>query len=135
MIMVNNKFEVYKLKRELKRSGTQFTFVRSKKNEYGEATGEQEVVLKVTGLYHESNSYVSRSFGDGTISRNMKQPQLLCLMEDLDKDTLHQGDVVQVATGTSEMLSKTLEFNGLVDIGNWGLIADLSFSEVDDGKA
>ena len=81
--MLNTRFEEYKLKRELKRNGTEVTFYRNKKNAFGEHVGELEVVAKLTGLYHETNGYVSLSVSDATVQRSVKLPMLLCLNDDV----------------------------------------------------
>ena len=57
---VNKSFEAYKLRREILRSGIELEFFRNAKNEFGEPdiNKESELLGKVSGLYHEQNSYV-----------------------------------------------------------------------------
>lgn len=132
--MVNNKFEAYKLEREIKRSGTTFRFKRHKRNEFNELSGELELVGTITGLYHETNSQVTESLADGSITRTKKQPALLCLAEDYDTFKLEYGDVVVVSDDASHSRERTLRFIGAVDIANWGIIIDMSFEMVDHGN-
>lgn len=131
--MINTRFEAYKLKRLLKQSGSKFTFVREKLNEFNEPNGEPEEVATLTGIYHETNSFMTDTVGDAATTRTKKQPMIICLYDDFVSSSLCQGDKVFTHPGTTEMPSKTLKYVGCVDIQNWGIIADLSFEEVDDG--
>ena len=129
--MINTRFEAYKLKRILKRSGVDFVFMRSESNEYGEPEGEPLEVATVRGLYHETNSYVSNTVGDAATTRTKKQPMILCLCEDVESLDLRPGDQTTVPIGAPQTPSKTLKYVGCVDVQNWGIIADLSLEEVD----
>lgn len=131
--MINTKFEAYKLKRILKQSGIEFVFKRQKLNEFDEPEGELEEVARIKGLYHESNSYITDTVGDSATTRTKKQPMILCLCDDFNDITLHQGDVTEVSSRGPQMTSKTLKYVGCIDIQNWGIIADMSFEEVDEG--
>lgn len=131
--MINTKFEAYKLKREVRCNGVVFEFKRRKLDKFNEPTGELETVAKVRGLYHESNSYITKTVGDAATTRTKKQPMLLCLVDDVKSSDLRQGDEIQISFRSSQMTSVTLRYVGCVDIQNWGIIADLSFEEVDEG--
>lgn len=131
--MINTKFEAYKLKREVRRNGIVFEFKRRKLDKFNEPTGELETVAEVRGLYHESNSYITETVGDAATTRTKKQPMLLCLVDDVKSSDLRQGDKIQIQLRSSQMTSVTLRYVGCVDIQNWGIIADLSFEEVDEG--
>lgn len=131
--MINTKFEAYKLKREVRRNGVVFEFKRRKLDKFNEPTGELETVAEVRGLYHESNSYITETVGDAATTRMKKQPMLLCLVDDVKSSDLRQGDEIQIQLRSSQMTYVTLRYVGCVDIQNWGIIADLSFEEVDEG--
>lgn len=131
--MINTKFEAYKLKREVRRNGVVFEFKRRKLDKFNEPTGELETVAEVRGLYHESNSYITENVGDAATTMTKKQPMLLCLVDDVKSSDLRQGDEIQIPLRSSQMTSVTLRYVGCVDIQNWGIIADLSFEEVDEG--
>lgn len=131
--MINTKFEAYKLKREIRRSGVNFEFKRRKLDKFNEPSGELEVVAEVKGLYHESNSYITETVGDAAMTRTKKQPMLLCLVDDVKLSDLRRGDEIQIPIRSSQKTSVTLRYVGCVDIQNWGIIADLSFEEVDEG--
>lgn len=124
--MVNNKFEVYKIKRELKRSGGDYEFVRSKVNEFGEPSNEEEVVGTLRGLYHERSEHIMVSMSDTTQVRTKKVPSILCLYEDAASLVLVIGDRVKLN-------GKMMKVTGVVNIQEWNLIADVSLEVVDNG--
>lgn len=132
--MVNNKFEAYKLEREIKRSGIEVTLYRYVTNEYNEPTGEQVAVGSIRGLYHETNSQVTKTVADGSVTRTKKQPALLCLAPDYVSLSPEFGDYIILSDVQPEARKKTAKFVGAVDVANWGIIVDMSFEEVDVGN-
>lgn len=125
--MVNTNFEVYKIKRELKRSGKSYTFLRSIDNDFGEPSGTEEKEIGVLrGLYHEQNQHIMVTMGDTTQIRTKKVPSILCLYEDATLLALRVGDKVKFG-------DKTMKVTGVVDVQEWHLIADISLEEVDNG--
>lgn len=125
--MVNKKFEVYKLSRELKRSGVEYEFKRAKKNDFGEPEDDEEDdVGIIKGIYHEQNGHVQVTVGDTTQVRTKKVPNILCLYEDIAPLKLQTGDRVSFG-------GKVYEVTGVVDIQNWNIIADISLEVVDNG--
>ena len=132
--MINTRFELYKLKRELRRSGSDFVFYRRMKNEFGAPVGERVRVLKVRGLYHETNSYKTITTSDGSVTVTEKSPMLLCTVESLKDSNLSIGDFVDVSDNVFGD-KKTMKFVGVIDILDFGIIADISLEVVDDGKS
>lgn len=124
--MINTKFEAYKIKRELKRSGIDYEFKRAEKNEFGEPTGELMLVGMLKGLYHEQNSSVQITTGDTTQVRTKKVPMILCLYEDTASLVLQVGDIVKIN-------AKTFKVTGVINIQEWNLISDISLEVVDNG--
>lgn len=122
--MINTKFEAYKLRRELKRGGTDYEFKRAKLNAFKEPTKELELAGRLRGLYHEQSSHVSVTMGETTQTRTKKVPMILCLYD--DAKSLKLGDVVK-------MNSKELKVTGVTNIQEWNIIADISLEVVDDG--
>lgn len=122
--MINTKFEAYKVRRELKRSGTDYEFKRAKLNAFKESTKELELAGKLRGLYHEQSSHVSVTTGETTQTRTKKVPMILCLYD--DAKSLKLGDVVKIN-------SKELKVTGVTNIQEWNIIADISLEVVDDG--
>lgn len=135
--MINTRFEAYKLRREIRRSGTDFTFRRhSGVNDFGEPTGDFVEVATIRGIYHETNAYVTQTVGDAATTRTKKQPMILCLMDDFRDSGVVEGDVVEMLLRASESLSKAFSFVACVDVQEWGIVADLSLRGVeDDGSA
>lgn len=124
--MVNTRFEAYKIKRELKRSGIDYEFKRAGKDNFGEPTGEEKVVGKLRGLYHEQNSSIQITTGDTTQTRTKKVPMILCLYEDTASLILQVGDIVKINT-------KTFKVTGVTNIQEWNLISDITLEVVDNG--
>lgn len=124
--MVNKTFEVYKIKRELKRSGADYEFMRPGTNDFGEPTGEDENVGTLRGLYHERNEHIAVTMSDTTQVRTKKVPSILCLYEDAISLALAIGDKVKLN-------GKTMKVTGVVNIQEWNLIADVSLEVVDSG--
>lgn len=130
--MINTKFELYKLRRELKRNGKDYTFRRRKLNQFNEPTGELEDVLTIRCLYHEVSSFKTTSIGDSSTTVTEKQPMLLCAVEDVKGSSLEEGNFIEVNDSVYGD-KKVLRFVGIVDIQNYGIIADISLEVVDDG--
>lgn len=124
--MINTQFEVYKIKRELKRSGIDYEFKRPGVNDFGEPVGEPVVVGTIRGLYHEQNSSIQVKTGDTTQVRTKKIPMILCLYEDTARLALAVGDIVTIN-------AKTFKVTGVVNIQEWNLISDISLEVVDSG--
>lgn len=125
--MVNTKFEAYKLKRELKRSGINYEVKRLGKNEFGEPTDDIDTVGIVKGLYHEQNSNIQVTTGDTTQVRTKKIPMILCLHDDVTVLELAVGDFIIIN-------EKIFKVTGVVNILEWNIISDISLEVFDDGS-
>lgn len=123
---MNTKFEAYKLKRELKRSGIEYEFKRFEKDEFNEPTEQEIVVGKLVGLYHEQSNGVQITTTDATQIRSKKTPMILCLYEDTISLVLNVGDFVKINT-------KTFKVTGITNIQEWNIISDISLEVVDSG--
>lgn len=124
--MVNTKFEAYKIKRELKRSGIKYEFKRFKKNEFGEQTKELEGIGSLTGLYHEQSSGVNITVSEASQIRSKKTPMILCLYEDTASLALQVGDFVEIN-------SRVFKVQGVVNVQEWNIVSDISLEVVDSG--
>ena len=124
--MINTKFEAYKIKRELKRSGIDYELKRAGKNDFGEPTNELNAVGKLKGLYHEQNSTIQITTGDTTQTRTKKVPMILCLYEDTASLVLQIGDIVKIN-------AKTFRVTGVINSQEWNLISDISLEVIDNG--
>lgn len=124
--MVNTKFEAYKIKREIKRSGRDYKFFRPVANKYGEPTEEMEDIGTIGGLYHEQSEHIMVSMNDTTQVRTKKTPSILCLYSDTSSLAIVIGDRVKIN-------DKTLKVTGVINIQEWSIISDISLEVVDNG--
>lgn len=125
--MINFDFEVYKLSREIKRSGTEVEFLRPGKNNYGEKDFANLVSLSHSkGLYHEQNSYIELRTGDTTQYRPTKKPMMLFLAKDISPLRLEVEDVCRLN-------GKDFRVVKIQDIYEKGLIFDISLEVLDIG--
>lgn len=124
--MINMRFEAYKLKRELKRSGIDYEFQRLGVNDFGEPDDEPTVVGSLKGLYHEQNSNIEITTGDTTRVRTKKIPMILCLFDDAASLALKIDDFLFIN-------KKKFKVTGIVNIQEWSIISDISLEVVDDG--
>jgi len=123
--MINTKFEAYKVKRELKRSGKQYTFERTGINDFGEPSKQQVAVATICGLYHEQSSNIDIVTGETVQIRTQKIPMILCV-HGTNVDLLKAGDKVYVG-------KKLMKVTGVVNIQEWGIISDISLEVIDLG--
>ena len=121
--MINKQFEAYKIKREIRRSGETYTFMRPSLNEFGEPSSDETEVGSLRGLYHEQNSNVQLTTGDTTQIRTKKLPMILCIYEDAKTLNLQLGDKLYLN-------DRILKVVSLVNIQEWNIIGDLSLEEV-----
>lgn len=137
---VNRKFELYKIKRAIKRSGITFIYWRFPQNQFGEVDKDRDPVYLCTikGLYHEFtahilDTYIVTSGTENVTTRTKKTPQSLCeydnvLFTDVDgkEDSIKVGDYVFYN-------NRVMRVSGLQNIMEWNTLVDISFEEVDDG--
>jgi hypothetical protein len=137
--MINTRFEAYKLKRELKRSGIDYEFQRLGANDFGEPDDEPTVVGSLKGLYHEQNSNIEITTGDTTRVRTKKIPMILCLFDDttsLGSDNEPALDEKELGLKVDDQVvinGKTFKVTGIVNIQEWSIIGDISLEVIDDG--
>lgn len=138
--MVNRKFELYKIKREIRRNGIPFVYWRFPKNQFGEVDKEQDPVYLCTikGMYHEFTAHMTDTVvlltGTETVTtRTKKVPQSLCEYDNLlfknsegKDDSIMIGDYVYYNY-------RVMRVTGLQNIMEWNTLVDVSFEEVDDG--
>ena len=123
--MINTKFEAYKVKRELKRSGIDYEFKRSGLNDFGEPNNELVTVGTIKGLYHEQNSNIQITTGDTTQVRTKKIPMILCLYDDIVSLVLRVGDLLEIN-------GRQFKVTGVTNIQEWNIISDVSLEVIDD---
>lgn len=124
--MINKQFEAYKIRREIKRSGETYTFMRPVLNEFGEPSGDEIEVGSLRGLYHERyerDSNIRLMTSDTTQIRTKKLPMILCIYDDAKTLNLQLGDKLYLNDKIFKVVS-------LVNIQEWNIIGDLSLEEV-----
>ena len=133
--MINTKFEAYKLRRELKRSGKTYKIERYGVNEYGEpikgSINSTSCVGKFRGLYHEQNGYIQKSMMDTTQVISKKIPMIMCLYDDVNNLNLKVDDFIQIDECCGNIDFSEYRITGITNIQNWGIIADISLEPVE----
>ncbi len=135
--MINNRFVLYQVKREIKRNPTKMKFYRRELNEFGEPNDEPTFLCEYTGLYHEHNPHMLDSYkiltGQvlGTYTGD-KYPQIMVPYEDF---WIKDGDkTIGVQKGDEvNWNGRLLRVTGVSNVQEWNLLYDISFEEVDDG--
>lgn len=124
---LNTKFEAYKVRREIRRSGQRFKFYRNRVNKFGEPSDDVEFVGELQGLYHEQNSTLELTADDTTRLRTEHIPMILCIYEDVRKLNLKPDDFCKIN-------GNRYDYIGAVNIQQWDIIADLSLEVIDDAR-
>lgn len=136
---INKRFELYKVKREIKRNGQTIDFFRTENNEFGELEHDGKLIHSIKGIYyefaaHQLDTYIVEYPVEGGTGRTKRTPQLLCPWEDLffgndngEKDMIKNGDWVNL----NGIVAKVV---GVVNVMGWNTIAHITFSEVDYGN-
>mgnify|MGYP004571233053 CR=1 FL=1 len=122
--MTNPAFQLYKIRRLLKLQGTLIVFTKSYTNDFGEPTTEDSK-YEILGLFHEvmsqASEYISKSTSNASTVQVKSSPKLLCTWEDAEQISIKD----QV-----KFNGKVYEVNGVNNIAESNLIADVSLEEV-----
>lgn len=119
-------FERRKLEKELARHGKEFVFLKKKENQYGEAVGDEIVVTKILGLFHEQSVVSQLNTVEGMQYRTKKIPMILCL---------YSREIEKIKLGDYVLFNgKRFNFVSTENINEWNLIADISLELVDNGN-
>lgn len=126
--MINKRFEAYKIRREIIRSGGLYEFYRSQKNEFNEpdASVEPIEIGVLSALYHEENSNIQFQNGENVITRTKKIPMLLCSYDSWLLLELAAGDFTFIN-------GKKFVVTGCVNVQEWSIVADVSLEVFDGG--
>lgn len=114
-------FQINKVARALKRDGQEFTFERAVLNKFGEPT-DQKKEIKITGLFHETTSYISKSAVDASIITKKSSPMILCV----NFNGVQKGDKLTF-NGKSYLV------NEIKDLLECNAIFDISLEVIQDG--
>lgn len=107
-------FEAYKIKQQIKRQGKTFTFERNGKNEFGEASDEKTTII-VDGIYHEVASH--------TRYQSKPVPSILTTWDSFIKNPI-------VIDDTTTMNARTYRVTGVTNIQEGNFAADISLEVV-----
>lgn len=116
--------ELNKVEREIKIHGLSYDVVRINADKYGEPI-EDKTITNISGLFHTSKGYVTKSVSDGTRTHSKGQPKLLVTYEDAKQ--LLIGDIVMI----NDKRYKIVELNNLQEMN---IITDVSMELVLDGN-
>lgn len=118
-------FQLNKVRRLLRTQGQEFTFARVELNEFGEPNGQTEFVV-ITGVYHETTSFLQKSKVESTTIRTKASPMILCLWT--------EAQLLQ-HTDTLDFNGKTYTISEVKNIAEANIVADISLEEVQkDGR-
>ena len=110
-----------KIQRQLNCKGLDYSFKRNKLDKYKQPTDEVIDVVVLKGIYHESNSYITKNVSEAAITQSKKKPMILTLFENVGD--LKTDDFVLI----NDVKYKV---TGLLDIQNYGVVCDISLEEV-----
>lgn len=123
MIAYNaNKHQVARL---IATRGTEYKFIRFKKNEFGEPTTDVAAEVIVGGFFHEVTKQVTTSTSEATVTRSEPSPRIMCSVEDGKKIQLDDQVVVN---------GITYKVAGATDLGKLGVVCDVSLDVVQHGR-
>lgn len=135
---VNSKFELYKVKREIRKNGQEIDFYRTTTNEFGEPNHDGKRIHSIKGLYyefaaHQLDTYIVEYPAEAGTGRTKRTPQLLCPWDDLFfVNENNEDDCIKVNDWVN-LNGKVARVIGVVNVMGWNTIAHITFSEVDYG--
>lgn len=120
--MNSPNFQLNKVRRHLKASGRDFTFIREGTDSFGEPNGTTESFI-IQGIYHETNSGTTtvQNNSDSATTWPKKIPSMLCLWEYAKQVRL---------TDLVTMNSKRYKISQIRNLEEANLVADILMEEV-----
>lgn len=115
-----NKFLQAKLNRALEWNGKLYYFNKIVLDEYNQPQVSEERI-EVKGIYHETNSYVTKSSSDATVTVSEKSPSLLVSWKDACKLELED---------TLEIEGVSYRVSGLTNIQNYNVFGSISLEVI-----
>lgn len=113
-------FQLNKVRRLIKEQGRSIVVTRQSLNKFNEPNGEAEV-FTLTGVFHETTSYLSKSGSNGSTVRTKPSPMFLTLWESIG--FLHVADKVTLN-------NKQYIIGEIKNMAEANLVADISLEEV-----
>lgn len=118
--MNSSTFQLNKVRRLIKAQGRSVIVTRQGKNKFNEPNGEAEV-FSITGVFHETTSYLSKTGSDGSTVRAKPSPMLMCLWDDINK-IKHTDQII--------MNNHTYNIGEIKNLCEADVVGDISLEEV-----
>lgn len=118
--MNSSAFQLNKVRRLIKAQGRSVVVTRQERNKFNEPNGEAEV-FSVTGVFHETTSYLSKTGSDGSTVRAKPSPMLMCLWDDTKK-LKHTDQVI--------LNNRTYNIGEIKNLCEADVVGDISLEEV-----
>lgn len=119
--MQTSLFLQNKIKRQILFNGSEFTFVRSKKDKFHQVVeNEVEAEMTVKGLFHTTNIYVRENVSEASRTITKQQPMILTLYD--------EGSQIELSDSV-EMQGKKYKVTNKIDINNFGIAYDICLEE------
>lgn len=118
-------FQKNKVSRFIQQYGETFVFKRPKLNDFGEPINDGFEEITIKGVYHETNSYVSQTITEGTVTRTKKQPMILCFVSEAEK--LKYGDALEYKQNKYNVVSA-------LNLAQLDICCDISLEVVQDAR-
>lgn len=116
--MQNVLFLKNKVARQITLNGQQFLFKRRNTDAYHQQSAIEEEVATISGIFHESTSYVRESSNDSGRMFTKPQPMILALRDNVSEEIQH-NDTVNIGDCIYRVVSKK-------DVKNLGVAYDIS---------
>lgn len=117
--------ELHKVVREIATHGSEYAFNRETKDDYGEVTGEETEVKNITGIFHSTNTFITKNVTDGSVTIKKEQPMILTTFED---GAELQVDDVTIINGSR------FKVTGKNNVQEKNILCDISLEVVLDGS-
>lgn len=119
------KMELHKVRREIEIHGTKYNVYRNRLDEYGEDTGQLDMIVVVDGLFHVTKGYAVENISEGTRIHSKGQPMLLCLYD--GTEDIQNGDFLEINKNKYKVVEKN-------NIQEYGIVTDISLELMLDGR-
>lgn len=118
--MNSSAFQLNKVKRLIKSQGRSVVVTRQERNKFNEPNGEAEI-FNITGVFHETTSYLSKTDSDGSTVRAKPSPMLMCLWDDIKK-LKHTDQII--------LNNHTYNIGEIKNLCEADVVGDISLEEV-----
>ena len=110
-------FLKHRIEQQLKYNGIEYEFTRYMEDKYHQVVSEEEEKIVITGIYHETNSHITETGSDGSVTTSKPVPMILCLWS--DASNIKNGDIVEIS-------GNRYKVTGSSNIQNYDIAGDIS---------